>query len=267
VDWNADGKKDLISGDTNGQVRIFLNRGSNSAPAFPGFSLLKVSGEEFSCGNRSMPEVTDWNSDGRKDLLVGEHNGSVILLLNTGTNAAPAFARQQKLRDGSGELTPGGNASPAVVDWDRDGKKDLICGNVNGNLIYFRNRGSDGAPAFSGGAALLAEGEPISVGAYARPDAVDWNGDGVMDLVVGGADGQVTLFLAASPSPTPTATPTRKPTATPTRTPTRKPTATPTRTPTRRPGATATPTRTPKPKPTATPTPRHNAARVEWMNY
>ncbi|BAZ05211.1 peptidoglycan-binding domain-containing protein [Calothrix sp. NIES-3974] len=54
--------------------------------------------------------------------------------------------------------------------------------------------------------------------------------------------------------PTPTSTPTPKPTPTPTSTPTPKPTPTPTSTPTPKPTPTPTSTPTPKPTPTSTPT-------------
>jgi len=39
-----------------------------------------------------VPVVTDWNSDGKKDLLVGQFKGGMIrLYLNQGTDAEPAF--------------------------------------------------------------------------------------------------------------------------------------------------------------------------------
>jgi hypothetical protein len=39
-----------------------------------------------------VPVVTDWNHDGKKDLLVGQFkNGAIRLYLNEGTDADPKF--------------------------------------------------------------------------------------------------------------------------------------------------------------------------------
>lgn len=90
---------------------------------------------------------------------------------------------------------------------------------------------------------------------------------------------QVSLTVAAKPTPTPsptpspsptptqkpTATPTQKPTATPTQKPTATPTQKPTATPTQKPTATPTqkPTATPTQKPTATPTQKPTATPTQ----
>jgi hypothetical protein len=45
VDWNNDGKKDLVIGQyTNGNVRLYLNQGTNTAPVFNGFTLIQSGG-------------------------------------------------------------------------------------------------------------------------------------------------------------------------------------------------------------------------------
>jgi hypothetical protein len=37
------------------------------------------------------PGTCDWNQDGLKDLMVGQHGGEIRLFLNEGTNSAPVF--------------------------------------------------------------------------------------------------------------------------------------------------------------------------------
>ncbi len=47
----------------------------------------------------SAPCVTDWNADGKKDLLVGGFfYGNIFLYLNSGTNEAPVFTTSSKLQ-------------------------------------------------------------------------------------------------------------------------------------------------------------------------
>jgi hypothetical protein len=39
----------------------------------------------------SIPFTTDWNNDGKKDLIVGQREGYIHLYLNDGTDLNPAF--------------------------------------------------------------------------------------------------------------------------------------------------------------------------------
>ena len=46
--WNNSGKKDLIVGEfTGGKVKLFLNTGSDAAPAFSGGSFIQSSGTDI----------------------------------------------------------------------------------------------------------------------------------------------------------------------------------------------------------------------------
>ncbi len=204
MDWNNDGKKDLITGERDGFVRVYLNAGSDANPVFSGYSHVQVGGATFDAGYSSMPDVVDWNNDTKKDLIVGEDDGRVHLLLNTGTDASPSFSDAVFLQDGSvpGELNVGSRASPVAVDWSGDGKKDLVVGNTQGQLRYYRNVGTDAAPAFDGSVLFTTNGVPVSVGWYSRPDAVDWDADGGIDIVCGCDDpdgGRVWLFRGIGP--------------------------------------------------------------------
>jgi hypothetical protein len=86
ADWDNDGKLDLLVGSSDGSVRWYRNVGSASAPRLtPSGRLLAVSkmmqsmngngdGNGGGCGMRTKICVTDWNHDGRNDLLVGDFN-------------------------------------------------------------------------------------------------------------------------------------------------------------------------------------------------
>ena len=198
MDWNEDGKKDLIVGDSGGQISIFLNTNTDAAPVLSSAAKVLVGASTFDCGLRASPYVVDWTNDGRKDILCGENMGRVLLLANEGTDAAPIFNTWSILRVGGSSLDVGDNASPLVIDWNGDGKKDLICGCYAGTLLYYENTGTDASPAFSGSALLQAGGINIDVGYYSRPAACDWNSDGKTDLLVGDYIGRVRVFLAVN---------------------------------------------------------------------
>jgi hypothetical protein len=204
VDWDGDGRKDLIVGERNGHIRIYLNTNTDSDPGFSGYTLVQEGSRDFDCGYNATPFIVDWNNDGRKDLLCGEESGRVYLLLNTGTNSAPLFADTLFLQDGGNSLDANSRTAPAVCDWNNDGKKDLLVGESAGRIFYFENQGTDSAPLFDGSVLLQAEGVNIDVERYSRFDVSDWDNDGVADLIVGNHQsdaprGRVWFFHALGP--------------------------------------------------------------------
>jgi hypothetical protein len=96
-----------------------------------------------------------------------------------------------------------------AADWDGDGATDLVVGNSEGRILFFRNRGTTAAPDFAPGVALAAGGETIHAQqgywgiqgpgearwGYVSPCVVDWNGDGVPDLVSSDATARHLIFL------------------------------------------------------------------------
>ncbi len=58
----------------------------------------------------------------------------------------------------------GGNASPFLVDWNGDGKQDLLLGQyLYGKVRFYANIGSNFAPEFGDFEYLQADGSDISV--------------------------------------------------------------------------------------------------------
>ncbi len=58
----------------------------------------------------------------------------------------------------------GGNASPFVVDWNGDGKQDLLLGQYSGGKVrFYRNVGTHFDPVFQDFVYLQADGVDISV--------------------------------------------------------------------------------------------------------
>jgi hypothetical protein len=69
-----------------------------------------------------------------------------------------------------------------VVDWNDDGYPDLITGDRNGYVNFFRRLPSGG---LTGEPHVECAGAPIDPGYNSAPAVVDLNGDGRLDLVLG----------------------------------------------------------------------------------
>ncbi len=205
VYWDADGLKDLLVGQSDGKVRLFLNTASDEDPSFDGGTLLQVgppgSKTTIDVGSRATPAVVDWNNDDRKDLVVGALDGRIHLFVNEGTDSSPDFRSETFSQDSGAALTvPSGRSSPVIRDLDGDGNKDMLAGNTNGQLLYYRNTGSDDSPSFSGYTPVESTGVPIDLPGTPRSRhfVCDWTGDGPLDVLVGASDGQVHLYQAVA---------------------------------------------------------------------
>ena len=93
-----------------------------------------------------IPTLGDIDGDGDLDLLLGLIDGSLSLYRNNGTASAANF--QFETSDYAG-INVGERASPCLADLDKDGLLDLLIGEYEGNINYFRNIGSSSSPAFT----------------------------------------------------------------------------------------------------------------------
>jgi hypothetical protein len=189
---------------------FFLCFSASAIDVAPEF-LAMVTGSTIVVPGYSVPLLYDWNNDGLSDLLVGEGSGAITprmrIYLNCGTQDAPSFSNWFYVQANGSDLTvPGGGCMglfPRVFDWDGDNRKDLLVGQADGRVRIFTNSWSDAVPLFSTG--FLAQAGPITsktdiaVGARATPLMVDWNADGVRDLIVGAMDGRIAVFTNTRP--------------------------------------------------------------------
>lgn len=215
------GKKDLIIGNYLGEIFLVPNAGSGVRPDYRQPSniaqvlipTMKDSLKKW--GNVFAPATWDWNRDGKDDLLVGEGSysaNSIHLLLNQGSGAKPVFdeTNTSVLAYGMGLE----QLSPCIVDYNGDGKPDVLVTERTGKVAVYLNTAASWKPGetipFSsfitvGGAkpsttaadpltAATAQGL-LSVGGIATIATGDFNGDGLFDLVFGKSNGKVALAL------------------------------------------------------------------------
>ncbi|MCP4713378.1 MAG: hypothetical protein GY869_32515, partial [Planctomycetes bacterium] len=75
---------DLVIGGGWGVIHIFLNSGIDDFPELQAPIILQLNGADCFVGERAKIEFADWNNDGKQDLIVGNENGEIYLMLNTG---------------------------------------------------------------------------------------------------------------------------------------------------------------------------------------
>lgn len=144
VDWNNDSKKDLVVGALDGNIRLFINEGTDVVPNFPAQVLVQDQDTGLALdvpSDRSSPEMGDFDDDGDKDLLAGNTNGQLILYHNVGTDAAPAFATSSSEYVTSNgvpiDLVPS-RSRPSACDWTGNGTTDVLIGASDGLVHLYQ---------------------------------------------------------------------------------------------------------------------------------
>jgi hypothetical protein len=198
-DYDNDGKRDLLVGDgANGYVYFYRNTNTDASPILDTGVRLMVDSSSLAVSLRATPYLYDWDGDGLKDLLCGNGYGNVYFFKNVGTAQAPAYAVGTLIQAGGANLFLGIRSVVRMFDLDGDGVADLL-GSSDTGVYWCRNTGSSSAPVLGLPVALRAPVsgsglQPIYTGQRMRLDWVDWNNDGVMDLLLGNADGTVSYY-------------------------------------------------------------------------
>lgn len=214
ADFDRDGDLDLICGEFLDQLTWFENIGTRRKPVFAAGRRLTHRGSPIALDLEMIfPQAVDWNGDGDVDLLVGDEDGRVALLENTGRvrNRVPQFLPPRYFQQKADELKFGALATPCGFDWDGDGDIDLLSGNTAGHIGYFENLSGPrvARPRFAAPKLLEAGGETIRIMAgtngsiqgpieakwgYTVISVADWDNDGLPDIVANSIWGKVIWY-------------------------------------------------------------------------
>ena len=81
----------------------------------------------------------------------------------TARAAAPELENGVSIYDGSSPLSVNYHSATTVVDWNNDGKKDLIVSQFYYGWVWlYINQGTNTAPVFNGGSQIESNGTPIT---------------------------------------------------------------------------------------------------------
>ena len=205
-DYNADGLLDIVVGncfyyDSEGDLirglALFENTGTVQAPAFT-----LVDRDYMSLSSQGFlgmhPTFGDLDDDGDKDLIIGLADGTLLHLENTATSGNPP-AFQLKATNYQ-NIIVSGYATPQLVDVNRDGKMDMIIGEVQGRLFYYKNTGTATTPVFTlvtgnpGNRWGLVDVRGNEIYGFSDPYLADLNYDGKYELMVGSFSGKVYYY-------------------------------------------------------------------------
>lgn len=213
MDYDNDGKLDILAGDTKGNVWIFTNVGTKAEPKLAKGVRVKAGGKPITAadkadkdsiiGTYSKLHFADWNGDDLRDILIGQNGKAgreIVFYKNIGTQTEPKFEKPVPIELPEHKMS---RPSPYVIDWDGDGVPDLLCGTERAQVIFFKNKGTAKSPKLAKGSELKLEGADFDKSYRCRIDVTDYNNDGKLDLLVGNfysykkpMGGNIWLFLA-----------------------------------------------------------------------
>lgn len=142
------------------------------------------------------PFVVDYNLDGIKDVLLGTEEGKILCYSTSGSDSAPHLSEVHSLTtEGKKVIDVGTHAAPFMIDYNNDGKSDLLVGNGNGSLLYYANQGNTAAPIFTSPEAIEdVDGIPLAVASHSKPFVIDWDGDNKKDILLGSGSGTIHYY-------------------------------------------------------------------------
>ena len=195
-DWDRDGRVDILSGTQQGEIFLHRNMGAADNLSFaPGVPLALTDGRPLKVGppvhadpkqvrnftelqgSRTILVPGDFDQDGLDDLVVTETYRNVWLFRNTTAGGTATLRPGVKVLE-----LPARLAGLAAVDWNNDGRLDLVTGlSAAQPVAVFLNESTPSKPAFSG--PVLPVKLPYC---FWGPTvhAVDWNSDGDRDLLI-----------------------------------------------------------------------------------
>ena len=208
VDWDNDGDMDLIAGSVSGHIGYFQNIGNRTNPVFVGMVELTnnlgdpvyitpkgktpIQGPAETMWGYLSCEAWDVDRDNDLDLIINDSLGRLRWIENIGTRSAPVLSSQihDFIYTNAPVITPWRNR-PGVTDLNKDGLVDIFTLDAVGDLVLYRQSGSDPSVLVSRTKMGSTNSSTISInsrtagpGGRSNIDAGDYDGDGDTELII-----------------------------------------------------------------------------------
>ncbi|MAT14048.1 MAG: hypothetical protein CMJ46_02115 [Planctomyces sp.] len=212
ADWDGDELPDIMVNSIWGEVIWLKNIGTRTNPKLarpqavivewegpapkPAWFWWNPEGNQLVTQWRTTPQMVDFNKDGLVDLVMLDHEGYLALFERTKQDGQLKLLPGKRIfvdeqgetfRPNAGRAGKSGRRKIQVVDWNGDGRLDVLMNGINADL--YLNEGEEDGKVVISHKGPMAE-RKVS-GHTSSPTVVDWNKDGVPDLLVGAEDGHL----------------------------------------------------------------------------
>jgi hypothetical protein len=216
-DVDFDGVKDLLVStnvpasdhflsDFKSSNWLYKNTGSATNPQYALVRKNFLQDQMLDVGENASPVFMDMDGDGDLDILIGTggmpsesaFRGTIWYLKNTGSSQNPAYTLESEDFMGLKEKLNGYNIRPQWADFNGDGVLDLgfsFISNKGLTYRYIPNTGKKGQPVALDLANMVPIDLPSDIQLTDAPYWHDGDRNGILDLLVGTAQGNLNYYL------------------------------------------------------------------------
>lgn len=210
ADWNMDGLADLVVNSIWGKVVWYRNIGTRERPQLtasrpievewldktpkPAWTWWNPEGKSLATEWRTTPVVVDFNDDELPDLVMLDQEGYLAFFERARRDGQLKLLSPRRvildesgkpLRLASGAAGASGRRKLCLIDWNRDGLRDIL---VNADNVQVLTGAEWDGECFRVASSGLVDSRQLA-GHDTSPTVVDWDKNGIPDLLIGAEDG------------------------------------------------------------------------------
>ncbi|WP_162198857.1 FG-GAP repeat domain-containing protein [Sinorhizobium meliloti] len=208
LEWNDEGYRGYdnagrwLGGPLRGFLYAFKNKGTLVAPVLEKGRPLIAGETPLEVYGQLAPAFGHFG--GKRQTLIAGEFWNILHVARQREDGH--FEPPHLVRASDGEVLELGQCInlPCVVDWDGDGREDILVGSEDGYITYLKSsgHGEDGVPRFENNGRVETSAPLIHAGVLPSPAAFDFSGDGHLDLVVGNSTGELLFYRSRERSGT-----------------------------------------------------------------